>query len=106
MNDLPGWLREVAEGCTLAIRVQPGAKRTGVVGVHGEGGRAQLKIALQAPPVDGRANEALTGYLSEIFGLPRQSVEIVSGHASRSKVCVLRGGKPARVEQRILDLIE
>ena len=52
-------LRAGAGGVTLAVRAQPGAKKTAIVGVYGEGNTAQLKIAVQAPPVEGRANEAL-----------------------------------------------
>ena len=91
MNGLPAYLRETAEGCTLTVRVQPGARRTAILGVYGEGEQAQLKIALQAPPVDGRANEALVEFLAQLGGLPKFSVNLVSGHASRSKVLLLRG---------------
>ena len=84
-------LRAVAGGVTLAVRAQPGAKRTVVVGVYGEGVAAQLKIALQAPPIEGRANEALVHFLAATFRVPRASVELVSGELSRSKVFLLRG---------------
>jgi len=84
-------LREVAGGVTLAVRAQPGAKKTAIVGVYGEGDGAQLKISVQAPPVEGRANEALIAFLVETFGIPKRSVELVSGESSRSKVFLLRG---------------
>ena len=84
-------LRAVAGGVTLAVRAQPGAKRTVVVGVYGEGVAAQLKIAVQAPPIEGRANEALVHFLAATFRVPRASVELVSGELSRSKVFLLRG---------------
>jgi uncharacterized protein (TIGR00251 family) len=84
-------LREVAGGVTLAVRAQPGAKKTAIVGVYGEGNAAQLKIAVQAPPVEGRANEALIAFLAETFGVPNRAVELVSGRLSRSKVFLLRG---------------
>ena len=84
-------LREVAGGVTLAVRAQPGAKKTAIAGVYGEGDAAQLKIAVQAPPVEGRANEALIAFLAETFGIPKRSVELVSGESSRSKVFWLRG---------------
>ena len=84
-------LREVASGVTVAVRAQPGAKKTAIVGVYGEGDAAQLKIAVQAPPVEGRANEALIAFLSETFGIPKRSVQLVSGELSRSKVFLLRG---------------
>lgn len=83
-------LREVAGGVTLAVRAQPGAKKTAIVGVYGEGEAARLKIAVQAPPIEGRANEALIEFLSLTFGIPRRSVELVSGELSRSKVFLLR----------------
>ncbi|MGA3048989.1 MAG: DUF167 domain-containing protein [Terracidiphilus sp.] len=84
-------IRAVADGVTLAVRAQPGAKKTAIVGVYGEGVSAQLKIAVQAPPVEGRANLALIGFLAETFGLAKNHVELVSGELSRSKVFLLRG---------------
>ena len=84
-------IRETAEGVTLAVRAQPGAKKTAIVGVYGEGAAAQLKIAVQAPPIEGRANEALIAFLAKQFGIARSAVEVVSGDLSRSKVFLLRG---------------
>jgi hypothetical protein len=84
-------LRAIAGGVTLAVRAQPGAKKTAIAGVYGEGAAAQLKIAVHAPPLEGRANAALIAFLAERFGLPKSSVELVSGELSRSKVFLLRG---------------
>lgn len=84
-------LRETKDGVTLAVRAQPGAKKTAITGMYGEGDAAQLKIAVQAPPVEGRANEALVKFLAAIFSLPRTSVVLVSGELNRSKVFQLRG---------------
>jgi uncharacterized protein (TIGR00251 family) len=78
-------------GVTLAVRAQAGAKRTSISGVYGEGAAAQLKIAVQAPPIEGRANSALIEFLAEMFGVPKSYVELVSGELSRSKVFLLRG---------------
>ena len=91
-------LREVVGGVTLAVRAQPGAKKTAIVGVYGEGDSAQLKIAVQAPPIEGRANDALIAFLAEMFGLPKRSVELVSGELSRSKVFLLKGVSGAAAE--------
>jgi uncharacterized protein (TIGR00251 family) len=96
-------LRETKDGVTLAVRAQPGAKKTAIAGVYGEGDATQLKIAVQAPPVEGRANEALIRFLAATFDLPRSSVEIVSGELGRGKVFLLRGVKLAAV-QAVLDL--
>lgn len=84
-------LRAAADGVTLAVRAQPGAKKTAIVGIYGEGMAAQLKIAVQAPPLDGRANEALTSFLAQSFGLPRSAIALVAGELSRNKVFLLRG---------------
>lgn len=84
-------LREHASGVTLAVRAQPGAKKTAITGVYGEGATAQLKVAVHAPPLEGRANQALIAFLAESFDLPKNAVELVSGELSRSKVLLLRG---------------
>jgi hypothetical protein len=84
-------LRPTRDGVTLAVRAQPGAKKTAIVGVYGEGSAAQLKVAVHAPPVEGRANAALIAFLAEFFSLPRNAVEVISGELSRSKVFLLRG---------------
>jgi uncharacterized protein (TIGR00251 family) len=80
----------VAEGVTLAVRAQPGAKKTAIVGMYGEGDEAQLKIAVQAPPVEGRANAALVAFLAQLFGLPKSRIELLNGQLSRSKIFLLR----------------
>jgi uncharacterized protein (TIGR00251 family) len=84
-------LRAAVDGVTLALRAQPGAKRTAIVGIHGEGTGAQLKVAVQAPPLEGRANEALIEFLAETFRLPQSAVVLASGELSRNKVFLLRG---------------
>jgi uncharacterized protein (TIGR00251 family) len=84
-------IRETAGGVTLAVRAHPGAKKTAITGVYGEGAAAQLKIAVHAPPIEGRANEALIAFLAEYFSLARSSVVLISGALSRSKVFLLRG---------------
>jgi hypothetical protein len=94
-------LRETAEGVTLAVRAQPGAKRTAITGVYGEGSTAQLKIAVQAPPVEGRANEGLIAFLGEFFSLPRRDVVLLGAELSRSKVFLLRGARLAEVQRLI-----
>ena len=89
---MASWHRREADGAlTLAIHAQPGAKKTAIAGVYGEGDAAQLKLAVQAPPVEGRANEALVAFLADTFGVPRRSIELLSGGSSRSKVFLLKG---------------
>jgi uncharacterized protein len=89
-------LRATADGVTLAVRAQPGAKKTAIGGIYGEGQTAQLKIAVHAPPIEGRANATLIEFLAETFGLQKSAVAIVSGELSRNKVFLLRGLTLAR----------
>jgi len=89
-------LRVNPTGVTLAVRAQPGAKKTAITGVYGEGATAQLRIAVQAPPLEGRANEALIAFLAQTFALPKNAVALVSGELSRNKVLLLQGVSLAR----------
>lgn len=65
----------------LELHVQPGAKRTEFAGMHG----ARRKVRLAAPPVDGRANEALIEFIAAQYGVPRRNVTIEAGERSRQK---------------------
>ena len=98
-------LRATASGVTLAVRAQPGAKKTAITGVYGEGPAAQLKIAVHAPPLEGRANQALIAFLAETFAVPKNAVELVSGELSRSKVIMLRGVTLTQAETKLSDWI-
>ncbi|GAB1369143.1 DUF167 domain-containing protein [Azonexus hydrophilus] len=77
------WFRlTAAGGATLSLHVQPGAKKSECAGLHGEA----LKIRLAAPPVDGKANEALLRFLAQRLAIPRQQISLKSGQTSRQKV--------------------
>lgn len=69
----------------VAIHAAPGAKRTEAAGAHGDA----LKVRLAAPPVDGKANQALQAWLALTFGLRQNQVELQSGQTSRAKVWAL-----------------
>jgi uncharacterized protein (TIGR00251 family) len=83
------WFRRNGDVLTLTLHVQPGAKRTEVAGLHGEA----LKIRLAAPPVEGRANEALLKFIADFFGVPLRQVELKQGGQSRHKVVAIAGSK-------------
>jgi len=68
------------------------------MGVAGEGAEAALKIALTAPPLEGRANEALISYLADLLDVPRSAVAVISGEHSRNKVVRVVGRTAAQVE--------
>jgi uncharacterized protein len=98
-------LRTAQGGVTLAVRAQPGAKRTAIVGVYGDGATAQLKIAVQAPPIEGRANSALIDFLAAKFDVPKSYIELVTGELSRSKVFLLKGVSLAQAEALLKEWI-
>lgn len=81
------WFRCKDEVITLTLHVQPGAKRSEIVGLHGDA----LKIKLAAPPIEGRANEALLKFLAGIFKVPSRNVELYQGGQSRHKVVAITG---------------
>ncbi len=77
----------------FTVRVQPRASRTELAGVQ----QGALKVRLQAPPVDGAANEALVEFLSDTLDVPRRMIRIVAGDTSRSKVVEIVGISPSAV---------
>ena len=81
----------VAGGVRLRIRLAPRASRNAVLGEHNNA----LKIALTAPPVDGKANQALIAFLARLLGVPKGAVRIVSGELSRDKLVEVTGPDPA-----------
>ncbi len=65
----------------LNVHIQPRASKDEIVGEHG----GRIKIRTIAPPVDGKANEHLTGFLASIFGVPRRQVQLMAGETGRLK---------------------
>jgi len=90
-------INETAAGVTFAIKVQPRAKRNAIVGELGDA----LKVALTAPPVDGKANEACVEFFAEVLRVPRSAVMIASGQTSRNKVIRVVGISVALVRERL-----
>src|SRR4051812_18901501 len=77
----PTCLRPRADGVLLLVSVMPNAKRTEVDGLHD----GALRVRLAAPPIEGRANEALVAWLAKSLGVPKRSVELLRGESSRRK---------------------
>lgn len=93
------WLETTAKGLRLRIHAQPGAKRSETAGLHGDA----LKVRLQAPPVEGRANDELIKFLAKRLGCRRQQISLVSGELSREKVVIIEGLAEADV-RRIMEV--
>ena len=87
------WYRVVADGITLTLHVQPGAKRSEIVGLHGDA----LKLKLAAPPVEGKANDALLRFIAEQFHVALRDVELKQGAQSRHKVVFIKNSDIAPV---------
>ena len=83
---------------TFAVKVHPGASRTGIVGFEGE----WLKIRIAAPPKDGKANQALIEFLAHLFSVPKNCIEIKSGFASRRKVVQIRSCDPEKLREILM----
>jgi hypothetical protein len=87
------WLRKDGDGVILNLHIQPGAKKTEIVGLHGDA----LKIRLAAPPVDGKANATLVAFIAEKLGAGKTAVELVSGQTARAKRVRVGGVTPTDV---------
>lgn len=89
-QSLPAWLTTdgtLANTFIIALHCQPGAKKTEVQGEHD--GRLKLKLA--APPVEGKANEALIQWLSKTLEIRRTNIELLAGDLSRLKRVRVQG---------------
>jgi uncharacterized protein len=93
MIPIPG----MEDGVTFAVKVHPHAKKNAITGELGDA----LKVSLTAPPVEGRANEACIEFFSKLLKVPRSSVTIASGQASRNKVVRVAGITAAELRNRI-----
>jgi len=92
---LPPYVLPDAEGARLRVRAVPRASRTEIAGEQG----GALRVRLQAPPVDGRANETLCKFVAEAAGVPKGRVSVVSGPASREKLLRVLGVSPERLAE-------
>ena len=90
-------VHESPVGVTFAVKVHPRAKRNAITGEVGDA----LKVALTAPPVDGRANQACTEFLANLLEVPRSSVTIASGETSRRKVICIAGMTAEQIKRRL-----
>jgi uncharacterized protein (TIGR00251 family) len=90
-------VRDTPQGATFAVRVQPRARKNAVAGEIGDA----LKLALTAPPVEGRANEACIELLAEFLKVPRSSITIAAGETSRNKVIRIAGLSADELRRRL-----
>jgi uncharacterized protein len=90
-------IRDTPTGVTFAVKVQPRAKKNAITGEFGDA----LKLALTAPAIEGRANQACIEFFANLLDVPRSSITIASGETSRRKVIRVAGMAADEVRRRI-----
>ena len=90
-------VHETPTGASFAIKIHPRAKKNAITGELGD----VLKLAVTAPPIDSRANEACIEFLANLLDVPRSSVTIASGESSRRKVIRVAGLSADEVRRRL-----
>ena len=90
-------LQSSPSGVTFAVKVHPRAKKNGITGEVGDA----LKVALTAPPVDGKANAACVDLFAKLLKVPRSSVTIAAGETSRNKMIRVSGVTTEQVQERL-----
>lgn len=83
--------RERRGALTISLHVQPKARKTEIIGVHGDA----IKVKVASPPVDGAANEELVRFFAELLGLPKSRVLVKQGGRSRRKLLEIEGATAA-----------
>lgn len=86
------------DGTLLLVRVSPGARKSEIMGETG----GRLRIRLQAPPVDGKANRELARFIARELGMKKNHVTLASGERSREKTLLLRGLTPAEAREKLI----
>jgi hypothetical protein len=94
-------LRAVDGGVQIPVRAQPKASREGIVGLHGD----SLKVAVTAPPAEGKANRAVAELLADAFGVRPSAVDIVAGQTSRQKLVRIRGLSIEEAQRRLAAIL-
>ncbi|MBU0987000.1 MAG: YggU family protein [Proteobacteria bacterium] len=95
-------IQENTRGITFKVFVQPRSSKNSIAGVHGDA----LKIKLKAPPVDDAANKMCIQFLAKCLNVPKSSLEIISGHHSRTKRLLLRFSDPKNASQTALEQLK
>lgn len=93
-------LKETARGVSFVVKVQPRARRNAITGTVGDA----IKLALTAPPVEGKANQAVIDFFAEFFDIPRSSITIASGKTQRLKVILVSGIDAGHLRRRLKDV--
>lgn len=80
------WCSAAPAGIRLAVQITPNAKKSEIVGILD----GMLKIRLQAQPIEGKANEALTRFIASLLDVPKTAVCLTHGHSNKRKILEVR----------------
>ena len=86
---------------SFLVRVTPRARRTQFTGVMQDGANTIFRIAVAAPPIEGRANTELISWLASVLDVPRSAIEVASGEHSRNKSVRVRGRSLQEIEDAL-----
>lgn len=86
----------------LRVYVQPRSSRNRIYGIHGD----SLKVAITAPPLEGRANKAIILLFAKLFSVPKKDVTLLAGEQSRIKTLLFSGLSAADLKERLLSHLE
>lgn len=90
-------LRQTKEGVELSLHILPNAPRSQIVGLH----NGCLKLKIKAPPIDGKANEAIVEFFSEFLKIPKSQISFGRGAKSKSKTIVIHGIPLEELQSRL-----
>ncbi len=91
------WITETEQGTVIQVRVVPRSSVERVDGLLGDA----LKVRLQAPPVEGKANKALLKFLSKATGVPASRIDLLGGETHRNKRVLFGGIRRSEVENKL-----
>jgi uncharacterized protein (TIGR00251 family) len=92
-------LSDGKHGAALTIRVTPRSRHTEIAGVMADG---TLRVRVPQPPVDGKANRALLGFLADVLDVRKSRIEIVAGHRGLDKIISILDMPASDVERRVM----
>ena len=95
------WLQETKDGVTLTVKAVPRATKSEIAGVED----TWVRVRVKAPPVDGKANEALVKFFAALFGVPKGAVSIISGDTARLKRVKITGMTAEKAKEALSAVI-
>lgn len=93
------WCEAYKDGSIITVKLTPRASRNAILGTE----ETWLRVALTAPPVDGKANEAARRFIAETLNLPRSAIKLVTGQTARLKRFSIATLSPEETIQRLLN---